>query len=79
MQAAASGAEGLFETPFAAVAATSAVGDKVLQLRCLLVYHLQASLLYDAEVGATGSRGRQSVFDTVLGARKVDTRVRAGP
>jgi hypothetical protein len=51
MQAAASGAEGVFDTPFAAVAATSAVVDKVLQLRCLLVYHLQASLLYDAEVG----------------------------
>lgn len=37
-------------SPFAAVAATAAAFDKVLLLRCLLVYHLQASLLYDAEV-----------------------------
>jgi hypothetical protein len=39
--------------PFAAAAATAAVVDKVLLLRCLLVYHLQASLLYDAQVGST--------------------------
>jgi hypothetical protein len=40
--------------PFAAAAATAAVVDKVLLLRCLLVYHLQASLLYDAQVGFSG-------------------------
>jgi hypothetical protein len=37
-------------SPFAAAAATAAAFDKVWLLRCLLVYHLQASLLYDAEV-----------------------------
>jgi hypothetical protein len=41
-------------SPFAAAAATAAAFDKVLLLRCLLVYHLQASLLYDAEVSAAG-------------------------
>jgi hypothetical protein len=39
--------------PAAAVAA--AVHDKVVLLRCLLVYHLQASLLYDAQVGSAGA------------------------
>jgi hypothetical protein len=34
-----------------AAAAAAAAHDKVLLLRCLLVYHLQASLLYDAKVG----------------------------
>jgi hypothetical protein len=38
----------------AAAAAAAAVLDKVLLLRCLLVYHLQASLLYDAKVGSAG-------------------------
>uniref|UniRef100_A0A383VGG5 Uncharacterized protein n=1 Tax=Tetradesmus obliquus TaxID=3088 RepID=A0A383VGG5_TETOB len=33
----------------AAAAAAAAAHDKVLLLRCLLVYHLQASLLYDAQ------------------------------
>jgi hypothetical protein len=36
----------------AAAAAAAAAYDKVLLLRCLLVYHLQASLLYDAQVMA---------------------------
>jgi hypothetical protein len=40
----------------AAAAATAAVHDKVLLLRCLLVYHLQSSLLYDAKVRSTGLR-----------------------
>lgn len=35
----------------AAALASDAVHDKVLLLRCLLVYHLQTSLLYDVQVG----------------------------
>jgi len=37
-------------TGIAATAAANAVLNKVLLLRCLLVYHLQTSLLYDAQV-----------------------------
>ena len=39
-------------SPFAAAASAAAVCDRVLLLRCLLVYHLQASLVYDAQVRA---------------------------
>eukprot|EP00879_Flechtneria_rotunda_P016169 GHRR01016913.1.p1 GENE.GHRR01016913.1~~GHRR01016913.1.p1 ORF type:complete len:623 (+),score=242.39 GHRR01016913.1:648-2516(+) len=41
--------------PAAAAAAAEAAYDRVLSLRCLLVYHLQASLLYDAQAVLAGA------------------------
>jgi hypothetical protein len=66
------GAEGAAGgSPFAAAAAAAAVADKLLLLRCLLVYHLQASVLYNAEVSlglAWGLRGRRHAWQALSGA-----------